>query len=75
MARDGWRTRLTPTALVSVTHGRPQLMGRDRKLRQRYVQRDIWEDNCVRADGDIIANRNWVKQLSPGSNVDMVPDG
>jgi hypothetical protein len=36
---------------------------------------NICEDNGVRADGDIIANRNRSKQLSAGSNVDMVPDG
>jgi hypothetical protein len=36
---------------------------------------NICEDNGVRADGDIIANRNRSKQLSASSNVDMVPDG
>jgi hypothetical protein len=36
---------------------------------------NICEDNVVRADGDIIANRNRSKQLSASSNVDMVPDG
>jgi hypothetical protein len=32
---------------------------------------NICEDNSVRTDGDIIANRNRFKQLSAGSNVDM----
>jgi hypothetical protein len=36
---------------------------------------NICEDNGIRAEGDIIANRNRSEQLSAGSNVDMVPDG
>jgi hypothetical protein len=36
---------------------------------------NICVDSGVRADGDIIANRNRSEQLSAGSNVDMVPDG
>ncbi len=37
--------------------------------------RNICEDIGVRADGDIIANRNRSEQLSAGSNVDTNPDG
>jgi len=70
MARDGWRTRLTSTALVSAIHGSPQL--RTRQLRQRYTG---CEATGVRADGDIIGNRNRPEQFSAGSNVDAVPDG
>ena len=53
MVRDGRRTRLTSTALVSAIHGSPQL--RTRQLRQRYT---VYEATGVRADGDIIGNRN-----------------
>jgi hypothetical protein len=35
---------------------------------------NICVDNGVRADGDIIANRNRSEQLSAGSNVDTVSD-
>jgi len=71
---DGGRVSET---LVSSTDGSLQLTGSDASWNSdsNMSSRDICYDYGVRADYDIIADRNRSQQLCAGSNVDTVSDG
>ena len=63
MARDGRRTRLTSTALVSRLTEASNWADASWNSDSNVSSRDICYNNGVRADGDIITNRNRSEQL------------